>query len=145
MEGLGKTAGVPLAVTALCACGPPPPAFRAMQHFSLSILFVRSIFTVLLFSISFANEAKEDPTDIPRETYAVQQFLEERQKWLRMKYNISGMDLDSEIQKFALPEADSTVRYTIEIMFQSPFDKCCRFSYKEPNSFLIQLYNIQMI
>ncbi len=45
------------------------------------------------------------------EGYAIQEFLNERSLWLRLMHNVSNIDLDSEIDNFALPESDSTVRY----------------------------------
>lgn len=56
----------------------------------------------------------DQPPSIPdnENEYSIQRFLKERLLWLRSRYNISRLaSPESEIGKFALPEADSTVRY----------------------------------
>ncbi len=84
---------------------------------------------IACFLLHLTISAKCNPSS---HEYAIQKYLSERSLWLRSMYNISDIDLDTEIQNFALPESDSTVRY-IQLQFNRKVshndsildDTCC--------------------
>jgi hypothetical protein len=96
----------------VAAC-PDPCLVSQLENSSESrwVWMVPREFMLCLLHLVILTNSIQAMSKLSTEEYAIQKFLNERSLWLRSMYNVSDIDLDSEIQKFALPESDSTVRY----------------------------------